>query len=139
MLGAGKMSELTARYLADQGLRTIVVANRTYAHARELATKLGGEAIHYEALDVALQRVDILISSTSKTAGWHQRTSLELWISADGGNSWPVRRPLVRSYEDGLVICYPHAFIDPIQELIYVAYDTAREHYLFRIPSADVR
>lgn len=65
MLGAGKISELTARHLADNGVKTIFVANRTHAHAEELAGRLGGQAIHYSELAATLVEVDILISSTS--------------------------------------------------------------------------
>lgn len=65
ILGAGKMSELTARHLAASGTPSIFVANRTFAHAEALAHQLGGEAIHYDALHEMLTRIDILISSTS--------------------------------------------------------------------------
>jgi glutamyl-tRNA reductase len=65
VLGAGKMSELTAKHLAEHGVHTIFVANRTYAHAVELAERLGGRAIHYAQFPDALTEVDILISSTS--------------------------------------------------------------------------
>lgn len=65
ILGAGKMSELTARHLAAHGVQSIFVANRTFAHAEELAEQLGGQAIHYDALQTMLTQVDILISSTS--------------------------------------------------------------------------
>jgi len=65
LLGAGKMSEITARHLAASGVQALFVANRTHAHACELAARLGGCAIRYEALREALVDVDILISSTS--------------------------------------------------------------------------
>lgn len=65
ILGAGKMSELTAKHLAASGVHSIFVANRTHAHAEELAHRLGGHALRYENLEQALIEVDILISSTS--------------------------------------------------------------------------
>jgi glutamyl-tRNA reductase len=65
LLGAGKMSELTARHLAAGGVQTLLVANRTHDHALALAHALGGTAIHYDELFTALTEVDILISSTS--------------------------------------------------------------------------
>jgi glutamyl-tRNA reductase len=64
ILGAGKISELTVRHLAAQGVQSIIVANRTHAHAVELAERLQGRAIHYHELEDALATVDILISST---------------------------------------------------------------------------
>jgi len=65
LLGAGQMSELTARHLAECGVQPIFVASRTHAHAEELAARLGGRAISYTGLHEALAQVDILISSTS--------------------------------------------------------------------------
>jgi len=65
VLGAGKIAEITARHLTEQGATTLLVANRTYAGAVELAARLGGEAIPYEALGEQLGDLDILISSTS--------------------------------------------------------------------------
>jgi len=40
ILGAGKMSELTARHLVRSGVRFVVVANRTYQKAEEMAARL---------------------------------------------------------------------------------------------------
>lgn len=65
VLGAGEMSETTMECLRAEGVRTAIVANRTYDRARELAERLGGEAIHWEAFGRALPEVDIVICSTS--------------------------------------------------------------------------
>jgi len=65
VLGAGQMSEITAKHLAEYGVHPILVANRTHAHAVDVANRLGGQAIHYTDLGDALTQVDILISSTS--------------------------------------------------------------------------
>ena len=43
IIGAGETSELTAQALADQGVRTIFVANRHADRARSLAERFGGE------------------------------------------------------------------------------------------------
>ena len=48
LLGAGKMSELSARGLLNQGASSVCVINRTLEHATELAAKLGGTAIPFE-------------------------------------------------------------------------------------------
>jgi glutamyl-tRNA reductase len=65
LLGAGKMSELSARYLVNSGASSIVVINRTLEHAVELATKLGGKAIPFDERWQHLVEADIVISSTS--------------------------------------------------------------------------
>jgi glutamyl-tRNA reductase len=64
ILGAGKMSELSARHLAAHGAAPLFVANRTPDHARVLADKLGAEVVAFTDLAVKLVEVDILISST---------------------------------------------------------------------------
>jgi glutamyl-tRNA reductase len=67
VLGAGKMSELTARHLCSNGVCNVLVANRTFERAVELADKFDGEAIPYEDLYERLADADILISSTAAT------------------------------------------------------------------------
>jgi glutamyl-tRNA reductase len=65
VLGAGEMSETTLECLRGEGVRTAIVANRTYARAQELAERWGGEAIHWEDFGRALPEVDIVICSTA--------------------------------------------------------------------------
>jgi glutamyl-tRNA reductase len=65
LLGAGKMSELSARGLLNHGASSVCVINRTMEHATELATKLGGVAIPFEQRWQHMTEADIIISSTS--------------------------------------------------------------------------
>ncbi|MGA7321039.1 MAG: glutamyl-tRNA reductase [Candidatus Sulfotelmatobacter sp.] len=65
LLGAGKMSELSARGLLNQGAASVCVINPTLEHAAELATKLGGTAIPFEERWQHMSNADIIISSTS--------------------------------------------------------------------------
>lgn len=65
LLGAGKMSETTARHLAASGASSVLVANRTYDRAVRLAEALGGRAIRYDEFAEHLTRTDIVISSTA--------------------------------------------------------------------------
>jgi len=65
VLGAGKMSELSARYLMNHGAQPVCVINRTYEHALELATTLGGCAAPLEDRWQRMVNADIVISSTS--------------------------------------------------------------------------
>jgi glutamyl-tRNA reductase len=65
LLGAGKMSELSARGLLNHGASSVKVINRTLEHAAELATKLGGIAIPFEERWQHMAEADIIISSTS--------------------------------------------------------------------------
>ncbi len=65
LLGAGKMCELSARGLLNRGASSVCVINRTWEHAAELATKLGGVAIPFEERWQHMAEADIIISSTS--------------------------------------------------------------------------
>jgi glutamyl-tRNA reductase len=67
IIGAGKMSELTAKHLMSAGVASVVVANRTLARAEELAGKLGGKAVPFEAFGDAMLESDIVITSTGST------------------------------------------------------------------------
>ena len=64
LVGAGKMSELAAKHLVDQGAFPVYVVNRTWARAQELARALSGTAVPFAELDVALGSVDIVVTST---------------------------------------------------------------------------
>lgn len=65
VLGAGKMSEVTARHLQARGTPTVLVANRTYEKAAHLAAQFGGEARRFDELSDALLSADIVVCSTS--------------------------------------------------------------------------
>jgi glutamyl-tRNA reductase len=64
IVGAGKMSELAARHLMDQGAFPIYVANRTMSRAQEMARALSGTAVPFDELPTVLGSVDIVITST---------------------------------------------------------------------------
>lgn len=65
ILGAGETSELTATHLKAHGIERILVTNRTYAAAEELARRVGGRAVPFEDLEGHLAAADIVISSTA--------------------------------------------------------------------------
>ncbi|HUB35459.1 MAG TPA: glutamyl-tRNA reductase [Solirubrobacteraceae bacterium] len=65
ILGAGEMSELTARALAEQGAGTIFVANRHADRALHLAERFGGSVVGLEGLPEQLAKADIVLCSTS--------------------------------------------------------------------------
>ncbi len=65
LIGAGKMSELSARGLLNQGASSVCVINRTFEHAAELAAKLNGTAIPFDDRWQHMADADVIISSTS--------------------------------------------------------------------------
>jgi len=64
LVGAGKMSELAARHLVQQGAGAILVSNRTQDRARRMAEAFHGRVIPYEELYNVASEADIVISST---------------------------------------------------------------------------
>jgi len=65
IVGAGETSELTATHLKAHGGERILVTNRTYVAAEELARRVGGRAVPFEDLEGHLAAADIVISSTA--------------------------------------------------------------------------
>ena len=59
IVGTGETSELTARALADSGVRTVFVASRRRDRAISLARRYGGESVSFDELPGALERADI--------------------------------------------------------------------------------
>lgn len=64
LIGAGKMGELAAKYLVDQGVFPLHVANRTWSRALELCRALPGTPVPFEECREVLAQVDIVITST---------------------------------------------------------------------------
>jgi glutamyl-tRNA reductase len=64
LVGAGKMSELAARHLIQQGAGAILVTNRTLDRARQLAEPFNGRVIPFDKLYETTTEADIVISST---------------------------------------------------------------------------
>lgn len=65
VLGAGETSELVVKHLMAHGVAAVIVANRTYEKALNLAARVGGMAIHLDGFFEKLQETDIVISCTS--------------------------------------------------------------------------
>jgi glutamyl-tRNA reductase len=65
LVGAGRMSDLTARNLRSRGAAISVVANRTLEHAERLAVSFDARPVTVDDLAGALGAADIVVSSTS--------------------------------------------------------------------------
>ncbi|HEU4603979.1 MAG TPA: glutamyl-tRNA reductase, partial [Steroidobacteraceae bacterium] len=65
LVGAGETISLVARHLHANGLRRMIVANRSLDRAQELAREFDAAAISMDALPAHLPQADILISSTA--------------------------------------------------------------------------
>jgi glutamyl-tRNA reductase len=65
IIGAGETSELTAQALAEEGVKTIFVANRRADRARSIAERFGGSVSGLHDLPERLAEADIVVASTS--------------------------------------------------------------------------
>lgn len=89
ILGAGATAELVVGALERDGIRGLVVSNRTYERAQELAGKLSGKAVHFDEMPFALADTDVLVAST---AAPHPLVTLDGFRQAMGGGR---ARPLL--------------------------------------------
>jgi glutamyl-tRNA reductase len=82
VVGAGETSEKTARALLSRGASSILVSNRSYERAVELARELEGQAVRFEDWAAAFSAIDILISSTAAPHYILDRARLEPLMKA---------------------------------------------------------
>jgi glutamyl-tRNA reductase len=68
VLGAGQTGELVLQALSRDGARRVVVANRTYERAEELARRFGGHPLPFEDLAKGVREADIVLASTAAPA-----------------------------------------------------------------------
>lgn len=65
IIGAGKMSELTAKYLVASGVSGVIVSNRSFERALSLAEQFQGKAVKFSELYSYMEMADIVISCTA--------------------------------------------------------------------------
>ncbi len=65
MVGAGETIALAARHLYADGLRRMIIANRSIERARELAAEFHGYAISLDDIPNHLKEADIVVASTA--------------------------------------------------------------------------
>jgi glutamyl-tRNA reductase len=64
LLGAGEMAELAAKHLISNGVREVLVANRTFERACSLAEEFHGRPVKFEEFLQEMVHADIVICST---------------------------------------------------------------------------
>jgi len=84
LVGAGKMSELAARLLVQDGAAATVLGGRSIERAEALALELGGRAVPFHCLAEELERADVVISSTAAPGVVIARSQVEAARSRRG-------------------------------------------------------
>jgi glutamyl-tRNA reductase len=65
IIGAGKMADLVARHLQSAGVSSLMVTNRTFERAVEVAGRFRGNPIRYEDYPRYLKLADLVVGCTS--------------------------------------------------------------------------
>ena len=77
LLGAGETIELVARHLKESSIGNIIIANRTFERAHNLAESVDGYAINLDEIDKHLHEADIVIGSTGSPNTILSKSSVE--------------------------------------------------------------
>jgi glutamyl-tRNA reductase len=64
IIGAGQVGEACVRHLAKKGARAILVSNRSFDRAKELAGEFGGRAVRFEDCLSTMVGADIIVAAT---------------------------------------------------------------------------
>ena len=85
VLGAGEMAEGMIKALTAAQVAEVLVANRTWDRAAELAERVGGRALRLAELDAGLREVDLLLTSTGASSLIVEHGDLEAAVVARAG------------------------------------------------------
>ena len=87
VVGAGEMGEGLARALHGGGVSEILVANRTWDRAVDVAARLSGTAVRLDELPRHLAEVDVLLTSTGASSVILEHGDLDTVTGLRGGRA----------------------------------------------------
>jgi len=117
LVGAGETIELVARHLAQAKVKRLLVANRTLAHAQELASRHGGVALPLEELPRHLAEADIVFSATASRAPVIRRAQVEAALKQRKHRPMLLMDLAVPRDVEPAVATLPDAFLYGIDDL----------------------
>jgi glutamyl-tRNA reductase len=82
IIGAGQMGEACVRHLAKKGVGSILISNRSFHHAMELAKEFSGRVLPFDQCLQAMADVDIVVAATSCPNAVLRRAEVEKLIHA---------------------------------------------------------
>src|SRR6516164_6221007 len=82
IVGAGKMGEACVRHLSKKGARSVLVSNRSYERAVNLAAEFGGRAVRFDECLSGMAEADIVVSSTGSPQTILRRADIEAVMPA---------------------------------------------------------
>lgn len=86
LVGAGEMGRLVARNIANNGVSEVMVCNRSYERAQELAAEFDGCAVPFGKLSECMSRADLVLTCTSAPDYIITKEQLMTIIEARNGN-----------------------------------------------------
>ncbi|MCS7121851.1 MAG: glutamyl-tRNA reductase [Archaeoglobaceae archaeon] len=87
IIGAGEMGSSVAKAIKDKGTETIIIANRTFSRAQELAKIVNGIAVRFDKFEEYLAYVDVVFSATAAPHVVLTRDAVEKAIKKKNFNS----------------------------------------------------
>ena len=117
LVGAGRMTELTARNLLSRGACVLAVANRTGATGAELAARLGARALALDEVATAVCEADVVVSSTSAPGFVLRATELGDALRARRGRPLLVVDLAVPRDADPALALFDGCFVYDIDDL----------------------
>ncbi len=123
ILGAGEMSRTTAQSLVSRGASSIIVSNRSFDKAEELAGELDGRAIRFDDWERSAADVDVIVSSTSAPHYIVTREAVEAAMRARPARSLFIIDIAVPRDVDPQVNQVENAYLYNIDQLQQIAAD----------------
>ncbi|WP_417378861.1 glutamyl-tRNA reductase [Gimesia sp.] len=118
IIGAGEMAEETLTYLKDEGVKQIVVINRSLENAQKLAGKWGGEARPYEDLEDCLAAADVIVSTTGASRPIVDTACFERVLKKSGNKTFFILDlGAPRDFEPGVGQINDNIFLYDIDDL----------------------
>jgi glutamyl-tRNA reductase len=136
VLGAGEMADLALECLVSEGVRTAIVANRTFDRASELAARHGAVALHYDECWGRLAEVDLLLCSTAAPHAIVQREHVEPALRVRGDRPLCILDIALPRDVDPSVGTLDNVFLydlDDLQAVVAASLERRREE----LPSAE--
>ncbi|HEU4642868.1 MAG TPA: glutamyl-tRNA reductase [Gemmatimonadaceae bacterium] len=136
VLGAGDMADLALECLVSEGVRTAIVANRTFERAQELAARHGAVALHYDQCWERLHEVDVLLCSTAAPHAIVERAHVERTLRVRGDRPLCILDIALPRDVDAAVGSLDNVFLydlDDLQAVVAANLERRREE----LPSAE--
>ncbi len=126
LIGAGEMGRLVAKAIVNKDVDAILIANRTFSKARELAKQLGGIAVKFDRLEEFMTKCDVVISATSAPHYVITRDLIERVVKKRKNPILLIDIALPRDIEDANI---EKAIIHTIDDLKEISDKNLRKRY----------